>query len=76
MAAPYAPEVVAYTKEICAYLYETYGRFPAHVSAFYTPAMWIQFSHLELEYYEAFADSGFERQREHEAVWHGNGHAP
>jgi hypothetical protein len=72
-AAPYAPEVVAYTKEICTYLYETYGRFPAHVSAFYTPAMWIQFSHLELEYYEAFADPGFfERQREHEAVWHGN----
>ena len=74
--------MVACTKEICAYLYETYGRFPAHVSAFYTPAMGIQFMgiqfwHLEFEYYEAFADPGFfEGQREHEAVWHGNGHAP
>jgi hypothetical protein len=39
--------------------------------------MWIQLSHLELEHYEAFADPGFfERQREHEVVWHGNGHAP
>ena len=68
--------MVAYTKEICAYLYERYGRFPAQVSAFYSPAMWIQFSHLALEYYEAVADPGFfECQREHEAVWHGNGHA-
>ena len=33
-----------------------YGRFPAHVNSFYCPGMWIQFAHLELEYYEQFAD--------------------
>ncbi len=73
-ATPYAPEVVEYTKEICRYVYERYGRFPAHVNSFYCPGMWIQFAHLELEYYEQFAEPEFvERQREHEAVWHGDG---
>jgi hypothetical protein len=70
-AEPYKPEVVEYTKEICRYILDTYGRFPAHVNAFYCPGMWIQFSHLELEYYEKYAaPSFFERQARHDSVWH------
>ena len=35
---------------------ETYGRFPAHTDAFHLPGIWVQFSHLEIEYYEQFAN--------------------
>lgn len=27
------PEAIRYTKDICNYIYETYGRFPAHIDA-------------------------------------------
>ncbi|MEW6153122.1 MAG: hypothetical protein AB1673_03895 [Actinomycetota bacterium] len=68
--APHPPEAVAYTKEICRYLYETYGRFPAHTDAFYLPGLWVQVSRLELEYYEKFANPAhFRRQAERPSVW-------
>ncbi len=68
-------KAVAYTKEICHYLYETYGRFPAHVDAFYLPGVWVQFSHLEMEYYDKFFDPRqYVRQAGHDARWHSNGH--
>ena len=73
-ASHYSKEAIEYTKEICTYLYETYGRFPAHVDAFHTPGMWVQFSHLELEYYDKFFDPGqYARQAGHDALWHGGG---
>ena len=31
-------QVVEYTKEICNYIWDTYGRFPAHVNAFHRMA--------------------------------------
>ena len=45
-----------YTKEICRYLYETYGRFPAHTDAFNLPGLWVQVANLELEYYDKYAN--------------------
>ena len=67
----YSAEAIAYTKEICGYIYETYGRFPAHVDAFYTPGMWLQFSHLEMPYYEKFFDPRlYPGQAAHEGLWH------
>lgn len=69
-AKRYTPEAIEYTKEICNYIYDTYGRFPAHVDSFYTPDVWVQFSHLEIEYYEKFYDPKlFSRQAEHSALW-------
>jgi hypothetical protein len=61
-APPHPPEAIAYTKEICRYLVETYGRFPAHTDAFYLPGTWVQFSHLEIEYYERFGHAGHARR--------------
>ncbi len=62
---------IEYTKEICNYLWDTYGRFPAHVDAFYTPGIWLQFGHLEMDYYERFYDMAqFKRQSAHDSVWH------
>jgi hypothetical protein len=67
---PHPPEAVAYTKEICNYIYDTYGRFPAHTDAMYVPGIWAQFQHLELPYYEKYADPDhFRRQRENAAIW-------
>jgi hypothetical protein len=66
------PEAIAYTKEICNYIYDTYGRFPAHIEAFHVPGVWVQFSHLEIDYYERMAESWYyARQARHDALWHG-----
>jgi hypothetical protein len=43
-AMPFSPEAIRYAKEICIYVHETYGRFPAHVDAFYTPGVWLRSS--------------------------------
>lgn len=67
---PFSAKAIEYTKEICTYVFETYGRFPAHVDAFYVPGIWLQFSHLELEYYEKFYQpSLFRQQSAHGQTW-------
>jgi len=69
-AKPHPPEAVAYTKEICRYLVDTYGRFPAHVDAFTAPGIWVQFSHLDIEYYDRFASPEHARRaREGREIW-------
>ena len=69
-APHHPPEAVEYTKEICRYLVETYGRFPAHTDAFYLPGTWVQFSHLEVEYYERFGHPGHARRAaEGKEIW-------
>jgi hypothetical protein len=63
-------EAVDYTKEICNYIYDTYGRFPAHTNAFYLPGVWVQFSHLEMEFYERFFDHNlYSQQAKHHEMW-------
>ncbi len=67
----HTPEAIEYAKQICTYIYETYGRFPAHIDAFYTPGFWIQCHHLELEYYNRFYDPYLYRNQEvHDENWH------
>ncbi len=66
------PEAVEYAKEICNYIYDTYGRFPAHANAFHFPGVWLQFSHLELEFYEKYFDESlYRRQAAHHEMWGG-----
>lgn len=63
-------QVIEYTKEIVNYIYDTYGRFPAAANAWHLPGVWLQFSHLEMEYYEKFFDESlYRRQAEREAMW-------
>jgi hypothetical protein len=65
------PRQIAYIKDVCNYIYDTYDRFPAHVDAFYAPGMWLQFSHLETEYYDRYFDPAqYTRQAAHDALWH------
>ncbi len=69
-AKPHPKAAIRYTKEICRYIHETYGRFPAHVDAFHVPGIWVQFSHLELPYYQAHYDPAlFARQAAHPGIW-------
>lgn len=69
-ASHYSDQAVAYAKQICSYIFDTYGRFPAHCDAFHVPGVWVQFSHLELEYYEKYySASQFTRQTQHAAMW-------
>jgi hypothetical protein len=64
------PQAVEYAKEICRYIYDTYGRFPAHVNAIHVPGVWLQFSHLELEFYDKYFDAGlYQRQAAHDQLW-------
>ena len=64
------PQAVEYAKEICNYMYDTYGRFPAHANAFHIPGVWLQFSHLELEFYEKYFDPNlYRRQAAHHQMW-------
>lgn len=66
------PEAVEYAKEICNYIYDTYGRFPAHANAFHFPGVWLQFSHLELEFYQKYFDESlYRRQAAHHEMWGG-----
>jgi hypothetical protein len=69
-AQSYSKESIQYVKDICNYIYDTYGRFPAHVNAFHTPGLWLQIHHVELEYYDKYFDPAlYSWQAEHERVW-------
>ena len=69
-ASRFPKEAVAYGKEICNYVYDTYGRFPSNTDAFYVPGIWAQFSHLEIEYYDKMSQPWFyRRQAEGKAIW-------
>ena len=65
-------DVVACCKDICNYIYDTYGRFPAHVDAMYVPGVWVQAHHLDLKYYDTFYSKGYSStQADHQSKWHG-----
>jgi hypothetical protein len=67
----YDPRLVQCAKDVCTYLYETHGRFPAHVDAIYVPGVWLQAHHLDLTYYDALFKEGYtQTQRDHQHLWH------
>jgi hypothetical protein len=68
----YREEVIAVTKDVCNYIFDTYGRFPAHVDAVYVPGVWVQAHHLDLAYYDQLYRQGYsESQAQHQRLWHG-----
>jgi hypothetical protein len=70
------PEVIECTKDICNYIYNTHGRFPAHVDAIYVPGVWIQAHHLSLDYYDTLFNGGYtDTQKQHQQFWHSEGAA-
>lgn len=73
-ASDYSADVIACTRDICTYIYETHGRFPAHCDTIHVPGVWLQAHHLENAYYERYFRDGLtEAHRTHDAYWHGEG---
>ena len=71
-ASNYADDVIACCTDICTYIYETHGRFPAHCEAIHVPGVWLQAHHLEDPYYERFFENGLTAaHRSHDRSWHG-----
>jgi hypothetical protein len=70
-ASNYAADVIACTTDICTYIYQTHGRFPAHCEALHVPGVWLQTHHVEEAYYEQFFQNGLtEAHRNHNRTWH------
>lgn len=71
-ASDYHRDVIACATDICTYIYETHGRFPAHCEAIHVPGVWLQAHHVEEPYYDRFFRNGLtEAHRAHDARWHG-----
>ena len=73
-ASDYAQDVIACTRDVCNYIYDTHGRFPAHTEAIHVPGVWLQVHHVEQDYYEKFFRDGLtDAHRRHDSAWHGSG---
>ncbi|MEU1784178.1 MULTISPECIES: hypothetical protein [Streptomyces] len=73
-ASNYSADVIACTRDICTYIYETHGRFPAHCDTIHAPGVWLQAHHVENDYYEHFFRNGLtEDHRMHDQRWHTTG---
>ena len=66
------PEVIEVVRAICRYLWDTYGRFPAHCHAIDSAGVWMQCHHIDPEFYERhFTEAFSSTQAVHAAAWHG-----
>lgn len=71
-AAVYDRNVIDCVRDVCTYIHDTHGRFPAHCEAIHVPGIWLQAHHVEVDYYERFFRNGLtEAHRNHDALWHG-----
>jgi hypothetical protein len=70
----YDKRVIACVKDVCRYVHQTHGRFPAHVDAMYVPGVWLQAHHLDLDYYDTLFTTGpTPTHRQHQQLWHAGG---
>jgi hypothetical protein len=70
-AAEYGNEVIECVTDICQYIYDTHGRFPAHVDAIHVPGVWVQVHHPDIEYYDRyFRNALTDAHRRHDSLWH------
>lgn len=70
-ASDYAADVIDCTIDICTYIYETHGRFPAHCEAIHVPGVWLQAHHVDEPYYERYFRDGLtEAHLSHDRLWH------
>jgi len=70
-AKVYNQDVVDCVRDVCNYIYNTHGRFPAHCDAIHVPGVWLQVHHPEIPYYDKFFRNGLtETHRHHDELWH------
>jgi hypothetical protein len=70
-AAEYDPRVIDAAKDICTYIQETHGRFPAHCDAIHVPGVWLQVHHVDIDYYMEFFRNGLTEAHRLHGRWHG-----
>lgn len=68
---PHTQRTIDAVVSFCTYVYETYGRFPAHVDAFKTVTAF-QSHHVDLAFYDKFypGEAVSDVHRHHDATWH------
>jgi hypothetical protein len=70
-ASVYSKDVIDCARDICSYIHDMHGRFPAHVDAIYAPGIWLQIHHVEQDYYDTYFNNGLTRaHRDHDQLWH------
>jgi len=70
-AHEYSGNVIECVRDVCQYIYDTHGRFPAHVDAIHVPGVWIQVHHPDLQYYDRFFRNALtDGHRAHDDHWH------
>jgi len=69
----YSDALVQCVKDICNYIYDTFGRFPVHVPTMTIGNVWCQAHHLDLDFYDRFygAAAYTQTQADHYIDWHG-----
>jgi nitroreductase len=70
-AEEYGSDVIECVTDICQYIQDKHGRFPAHVDAIHVPGVWMQVHHPDVEYYDRFFQNALtEAHRCHDSHWH------
>jgi hypothetical protein len=70
-ASNYSADVIACARDICTYIFQTHGRFPAHCDTIHVPGVWLQVHHVEQGYYEKYFRHGLtEEHLAHDQRWH------
>jgi hypothetical protein len=70
-ASNYSADVIACARDICTYIFETHGRFPAHCDTLHVPGVWLQAHHVEEGYYQEFFRNGLTEEHQlHDQRWH------
>lgn len=69
----YSDKLVQCVKDICNYIWDTYGKIPPYMDAMHMTGVWVQAHHLDLDFYDRFygAAAYTETQAQHQGVWHG-----
>lgn len=70
----YSEKLVQCVKDICNYIYTTYGRFPHNIPTMQISSFWCQAHHLDLDFYDRFyAGAAYtQTQADHYLDWHGD----
>lgn len=69
-AAEYSDDVINCVRDVCTYIHDTHGRFPAHCDAIHVPGIWLQVHHVDEPYYDSLFTNGLtETHRRHSDLW-------
>jgi hypothetical protein len=67
-------DVIQCVKDICNYIYDTYGQFPGTVESMHA-GIFLQAQHIDTEFYDTYYGEGAytEMHKNHNALWHPHG---